>query len=138
MGLEIININTMESFNNFFHRANEKSEDDYGPMGLKPELGKRQAKLKVNQLIGIVKNINDKFRKVKGEMEQTEFSREEAVILKRQLAQLAKDLEGTRLPPEAHGLAGTATTALSGLQFNDSVAPIMKEAIQFLRTIINE
>ena len=138
MGLEIININTMESFNNYFHRANEESEDGYGPMGLKPELGRRQAKVKVNQLIGLVKGINDKFRRVKGEVEQTEFSREEAMILKSQLAQLAKDLEGTRLPPEAHGLAGTATTALSGLQFNDSVAPIMKEAILILRNIINE
>lgn len=46
MGLEIININTMESFNNYFHRANEESEDGYGPMGLKtrirPETSKSQ------------------------------------------------------------------------------------------------
>ena len=128
----------MESFNNYFHQVNEEPEDGYGPMGLKPELGRKQAKIKVNQLIQLVKNINDKFSRVKGEVEQTEFSREDAVVLKKQLAQLAKDLEGTRIPPEAHGLAGTTTTALSGLQFNDSVAPIMKEAIQILRSIISE
>lgn len=127
----------MESFNNYFQRTQEDASDDYGPMGLKPELGRRQAKMKVNQLIGLVRGINDKFRKVKGEIDQTEFSREEAEALKKQLAQLAKDLEGTRLPPEAHGLAGSTTTALSGLQFNDSVAPIMKEAIQILNSIIS-
>ena len=124
----------MQTFSKYFNKVEEDIEDI--PRGQVRELPGSVAKSKVAELINIVDAINNAVDKVQHDIEQTEFSAQEAEMLKDRIAALARDLEGTRLPPDAEGLAGAATTALSGMEFPESVQHIMKEAAELLKSII--
>jgi len=120
----------MQTFSNYFNKVSEDIE--YAPRGSVRELPKPIAQSKVAELINIVDSINKAVDKVQHDIEQTEFTEQEAAVLKGRIAALARDLEGTRLPPDAEGLAGAATTTLSGMNFPESVQHIMKEVVHLL------
>lgn len=124
----------MQTFSKYFNKVSEDVEEV--PRAQVRELPPNLAKSKVAELVGIVDAINRAVDKVQKDIEQTEFTEDEANVLKDRIAALARDLEGTRLPPDAEGLAGSATTALSGMKFPESVQHIMKEAAELLKSII--
>jgi len=118
----------MQTFKEFF-RVNEDFNLDDKPS--------REDADKIQRLVRLVKDINNRVDRVQSELEQHDFSREEAEILKSEIATLARDLESTRLPPDAEGMAGTGYTALSGLKFNDEqVQNTVREAAEILMSII--
>tara|TARA_A100001011_G_scaffold384206_1_gene456527 strand:+ start:1059 stop:1442 length:384 start_codon:yes stop_codon:yes gene_type:complete len=125
----------MQTFSNYFRKLSEDHPDETPrqPMGA---LSKQQAGDKVQQLIALVDGINARVDRVQSEIESHDFTPEEAEALKERIAALARDLEGTRLPPEAEKLAGTTTTTLSGLNYPESVQHIMKEAVGILKNIL--
>ena len=125
----------MQTFSNYFHKVSEDHPDET-PRSPAGELPKKVAGAKVKELINIVDSINKAVDKVQHDIEQTNFSREEAEVLKDRISALARDLEGTRLPPEAHGVAGSAYTALSGMKFPEHVEQVMREAVGLLKGII--
>lgn len=125
----------MQTFSNYFHKVSEDHPDET-PREPAGELPPKVAGAKVRELIGLVNSINKAVDKVQADIEQHEFSREEAEILKSRISALARDLEGTRLPPEAHGAAGSAYTALSGMNFPEHVEHVMKEAVELLKNIL--
>lgn len=125
----------MQTFSKYFNTVSEDHPDET-PRSPAGELPKRVAGAKVKELINLVNSINNAVDKVQADIEQSDFSREEAELLKDRISALARDLEGTRLPPEAHGAAGSAYTALSGMNFPEHVEHIMKEAVALLKSVI--
>ena len=129
----------METFKEFYSSNTTTVEEnpDTEIRSPVPELGRRESKMKAAQLINLVDGIQSAVDKVQADLQQTEFSPEEVALLHKRIATLARDLEGTRLPPEAEGKAAAGYSALSKLNFPESVQPLVSEALELLKDIIS-
>jgi hypothetical protein len=126
----------MQSFKGYYQgkqNINEGPHDDFvAPSG---QLPRREASSKVKQLLDLVNGIQQAVDAAQETLANQEFSPDEVNILQQRIASLAKDLEGTHLPPEAEGKAAAGYSALSGMNFPESVQPMVNEALQLLEDI---
>ena len=126
----------MQTFKGYYHEnhhLNEGPHDDrVEPQG---QLPRREASVKVRQLLDLVNGIQRAVDAAQETLAQQEFTPEEVGILQNRISALAKDLEGTDLPPEAEGKAAAGYSALSGIQFPESFQPMVKEALQLFEDI---
>ena len=127
----------MESFKQYFTNEDE-SHSDFQLQ--KPELKRKQANDKVQELIDLVKYINDTVDKLQAGIVNTSFTPDQAEKLQSQISTLAHDLSGTPLPDEAHGIAGKAYTkigsALKSQQINASYIPVLESIAKTLQQIV--
>tara|TARA_R110000772_G_scaffold239593_1_gene351653 strand:- start:515 stop:889 length:375 start_codon:yes stop_codon:yes gene_type:complete len=121
----------MQTFKQFF------SEDD-STITYDKELPAQEAKGKVDELLALINQINRAIDTAQNEIESQTYTRSEAETLKQRIAALSKDLEGTRLPPEAEGQAGRGFTKLSKLhRDNTEYSTSIAEAIEIFKHIVS-
>ena len=126
----------MQTFKGYYQENTHLNEDPHDDrVDPSPALPRKVASVKVRQLLDLVNGIQRAVDAAQETLANQEFTPEEVDILQKRISALAKDLEGTELPPEAQGKAAAGYSALSGIQFPESVQPLVNEALKIFEDI---